>query len=89
MRDRISERYRDFVAFPGLTFGVVIILVSGWLNNAANLEGTQRLQATGFSIEQHSKVEQDSISHFEDPADCADGLASAAGQSTLEFKRIC
>jgi hypothetical protein len=88
MRDRTSERYRDFVAFPGLTFGVVIILVSGWLNTAANLEGTQR-QTTGLSSEQHSKVDQDSTNRLDDPADCAYGLAIAVDQSASEFKRIC
>jgi hypothetical protein len=88
MRDHTSERYRDFVAFPGLTFGVVIILVSGWLNTTANLEGTER-QTTGFSSEQHSKVDQDLTSRLDEPADCAYGLASALDQSASEFKRVC
>jgi hypothetical protein len=88
MRDRTSEQYRDFVAFPGLTFGVVIILVSGWLNTTANLEGTER-QTTGLSSEQHSKVDQDTISRLDEPTDCAYGLASAVDQSAPEFKRVC
>ena len=60
MRDRMLERYTDFVAFPGLTLGLVVILIDGLLGDPAESVRSERVsKANEISFAQLSRSDQD------------------------------
>lgn len=72
MRDRRLDRYTDFVAFPGLSLGIVAILLDGLLGDPIKFDRTERLlKADENSFAQFVRPDQDPILSFDAWNDCA------------------
>ena len=63
MRDRsLNSRYADFVAFPGFTLGLIVILIDGWLDYSVTFDRAPRAQlASESSFAQLSSPEREPI----------------------------